>query len=90
MSYCMLLQYMCEVSKLLTISNPSKSSLKKVEKEVKHGLPYATRKLNDVFRHIINKYFLLFASNFFVSCLIAVSHFILQNLEAIDHPVPEI
>ena len=37
----------------------------------------------------VNKYFLLLESTFFVS-LKTVSHFIWQNLEAIDHPIPEI
>ena len=37
----------------------------------------------------IKKYFLPLQSNFFVR-LKAVLHFILQNLEAIDHPVTEI
>ena len=37
----------------------------------------------------VNKYFIPIKSNFF-SRLKAVSHFFLQNLEAIDRPVPEI
>ena len=60
---------------------------KKVEKEVKHGIPYATRKLYFIFHHS-KKYLLPPQSNCFVR-LKSVSHFISQNLEAIDHPVPE-
>ena len=43
---------MWEVLKLLTIQNLRKLSFKKtIEKEVKHRIPYATRKLNYIFHH---------------------------------------
>ena len=42
-----------------------------------------------IFSFAVTKYFLPLQSNFVVR-LEAVSHFISQNLEAIDHPVSEI
>ena len=42
---------MCELSKLLTIQNPKKLSLKNLGREVKHGIPYAMLKLNYISHH---------------------------------------
>ena len=42
--YFMLLEYMCEVSKILTVQKSRKLSVKKIEKE--HEIPYSSRKLN--------------------------------------------
>ena len=61
---------------------------KAVEKEVKDGISFATRKLTYIFHHSkYHKSFLPLQSNFFIG-LKAVSLFISQNLEAIDHTVP--
>ena len=80
---------MCEVSKLLTIQNSRKLSLKeKLKKRLNTEFPML-RENKTKFSITVNKYFLPLQLSFFVR-LKAVSHFIAQNLEAIDHPVLEI
>ena len=85
----MLIEYMCDVSKLLTVQNPRKWSLKKkLKKRLNTEFPML-RENWTTFSITVNKYFLPLQSKLFVK-LKAVSHFILQNWEAIDHPVSEI
>ena len=81
---------MCEVSKLLTVQNTKKLSLKnKFRKRLNTKFPDWLWENWPIFSIIINKYFLPRRSNFFVR-LNAVSYFISQNLEVIDYLVPEI
>ena len=87
--YFMLLEYMCEVSKLMTIQKQRKLSLKKrVKKRLNTESPML-REIWTTFSITVNKCFLPLQWNFSVR-LTAVSHFVSQNLQAIDHPVPEI
>ena len=80
---------MCQVSKLLIIENPRKLPLrKKLKKRLNTELPMLHENL-PTFSITVSKYFLPLQSNFFLR-LKAVSHFISQNLKAIDGPVPEI
>ena len=88
-SYFMLLEYMCKVSQLLTIQDPRKSLLKK---RLEKRLNTEFRMLREnwaTFIITVNKCFLPLQWKLVVK-LKAVSHFISQNLEAIDHPVSEI
>ena len=62
---------------------------KNVEKEVKHGILYAMRTPNNIFYHN-EKIYLTSSIRFFFVRLEAASHSISQNIETIDHPVPEI
>ena len=87
--YVMLLEYMCQVSKLLTIQNPRKLSLKKLLKKRLNTEFPILRENETTFSITVNKYFLPLESNSFLR-LKATSDFISQNLGAIDHPVPEI
>ena len=61
--------------------------IKKKLEEDQHGISYAAQKLSSIFT--VKKYFVPFQLNFFVG-LKTVSHFYSQNLEVIDHLVPEI
>ena len=80
---------MCEVSKLVTIQNPRKLLLKKkLKKRLNTEISMLRKNWSTLFI-TVSKDFLPLQSNSFVS-LKAVQHFISQNLEAIDHPVPEI
>ena len=50
--YVMLLEYVCKVSKLFDYPESEKIFIeRRVEKEVKPGILYATRKLNYIFQH---------------------------------------
>ena len=87
--YLMLLEYMWAVTKLLTIRNSRKLSLKK---QLKNRLNTEFPMLREnwpTFFITVDKYFLSLQSNSFVR-LKAVLHFISRILEAIDHPVSEI
>ena len=87
--YFMLLEYMREVLKLLTIQNPRKLSLKiKLKERLNTELPMLLENWT-TFSITVNKYFLPLQSNFVVR-LKAVSYFDSQNLEGIDHPLPDI
>ena len=80
---------MCKISKLLTIQNPRKLSLKKkLKKRLNTEFPTLPENWATFFI-TVNKFFLPLQSNLFVK-LKAGQHFISQNLEAIDRPVPEI
>ena len=85
----MLLEYMCEFLKLLTIQNPRKLSLKnKFKKRLNTEFPMLREKW-PTFSITVNKFILPLQLNFVVRFK-AASHFISRNLEAVDHPVPEI
>ena len=87
--YFMLFEYMCEVPKLLTIQNPGKLSLKKqLKKRLNTEFPMLCKNWTTI-SITVNKYFLPLQPNFYVRSK-AVSHFVSQNLEAIDRPVLEI
>ena len=87
--YSMLVEYMFQLSKLLTVQNSRNLSLKKkFKKRLNTEFPML-RENWTTFSITVNKYFFLLQSNFSVR-LKAVWHFISQILEEIDHPVPEI
>ena len=80
---------MSEDSKLLTIQNSKNLWLKKkLVKRLNIEFPMLFKNWTE-FSITVNKYILPLQSNFFVR-LKTDSHFISQNLEAIDRPVPEI
>ena len=86
--YFTLLEYVCEVLKSMIIQNPRKPWMKK---KLKNRLNMEFPMLREswtTFSITVNQYSLPLQSNFFVR-LKTVSHFISQNLEAIDHPIPE-
>ena len=87
--YLRLLEYMCEVSRLLTVQDARKLSLKnKLKQRLNMEFPMLCENWT-TFNITIHKYFLTLQSKFY-GRLKVVSHFMSQNLEAIDHPLPEI